>query len=261
MLKRERKALVTCREGPQQSSGARWVSAASPSKKYLSSLSYSCCLSPTVCFIPAIKPTTLKFSGWWHSLLVLPWTNQSRCRPLCSGQTRAIPQNLTQPHAERSPQEQPPAPPSHTLPNALAHGCAVAHLHQTLPGGNTAWSKPSFDTSGSHWKCQMMGRLLGWEREQQPKQSGEQLILGTHESWQKCFLGTSNKLDNTSTYSSSSSYFAKCCSSATNCSRWEMPRFNLQQEGCLTITQGSLWWSTLRQGSFNPLCSCTVVSD
>lgn len=45
---------------------------------------------------------------------------------------RAIPQNQTQTRAERGLQEQPPAPPSHTLPNALAHWRAVARLHQLL---------------------------------------------------------------------------------------------------------------------------------
>lgn len=33
-----------------------------------------------------------------------------------------------------------------------------------------------------------------------------------------------------------------------------MPCFNLQPEGCLTIMQGSLCWSTLWWGSSNPLC-------
>lgn len=68
-------------------------------------------------------------------------------------------------------------------------------------------SNLSFDTSVSHWKCQMRSRSLGWEQGQQPKHSGEQLIFGTHESKQKCLPGPSNKLVNISTYSSSSSYF------------------------------------------------------
>lgn len=48
-----------------------------------------------------------------------------------------------------------PAHPSHTLPKAPALGWAVAHLH--------SWGKPGFDTSSSHWKCQMRSRWLGWE--------------------------------------------------------------------------------------------------
>lgn len=196
----------------------------------------SCHLSPTVYCTPALQATTLKSPAWPHAL-VLPWTEQSRFRPLCSGQNEATTPNQTQPQAERSLQEQPPAHPSHTLSKALAHSCAVAHLH--------SWSKPGFDTSSSHWKCQMRSRWLGWKQEQQPKLSGEQLIFGTHENKQKYLLIPSNKPDSTSTYSSSSSYFTKGCFSAANCSLWEMPRFNLQPEGCLTIMQGSLCWSTL----------------
>lgn len=88
------------------------------------------------------------------TLIVLPWTEQSRFRLLCSGQTEATTPNQTQPQAERSQQEQPPAHPC-TLPKAPAHCCAGAHLQ--------SWSKPGFDTSSSHWKCQMRSRWLGWE--------------------------------------------------------------------------------------------------
>lgn len=172
-------------------------------------------------------------------------TPANKTNKLQASLLRAIPQNQTQTRAERSLQEQPPAPPSHTLPNALAHWRAVAQLHQLYPRGNSTRSELSFGTSSSHWKCRMRSRSLRWEQKQQPKQSGEQLIFGTHESRQKCLLGPSDKLDNISTYSSSSSYFTKCWFSVPNCSLWEMPRFNLQREGCLTITQGSLWWNTL----------------
>jgi len=108
------------------------------------------------------------------------------------------------------------------------HQHTAARLHWLLPGGNSTWSKLSFDTSSNHWKSQIRSRLLGWERGQQPKRNGEQLIFGTDECRQKCLLGPSNKLDNTSTYGSSSSSLTQCCSSATNCSLWEMPLFKAE---------------------------------
>lgn len=84
---------------------------------------------------------------------VLPWTEQSRFRLLCSGQTEATTPNQTQPQAERSLKEQPPACFSHTHPKATAHSWGVARLHSC--------SKPGFDTSSSHWKCQMRSRWMG----------------------------------------------------------------------------------------------------
>lgn len=232
MLKRERKALVACRKGHNRALGQSESQPLLPARH------------------PPMEETCPILSPESHCLLYTCSTSHHSeitsmttctCTPL--NRTKQIQASLfraershhskqTQPQAERSLQEQPPAHPSHTLSKALAHSCAVAHLH--------SWSKPGFDTSSSHWKCQMRSRWLGWKQEQQPKLSGEQLIFGTHENKQKYLLIPSNKPDSTSTYSSSSSYFTKGCFSAANCSLWEMPRFNLQPEGCLTIMQGSL---------------------
>lgn len=160
-------AIKQCRRGrgkpwllagrTTKSTGTKWVSAASPSKKSFLPWRKSvlpCHLSPTACCTPALQAPILKSLGWPHSL-VLPWTEQSRFRLLCPGQPEVTIPNQIQPQAERSLQEQTPACPSHILPKAPAHSCAVAHLH--------SWSKPGFDTFSSHWKCQMRSRWLGWE--------------------------------------------------------------------------------------------------
>lgn len=167
----------------------------------------------------------------------------NKTKPLQASLFRADPSHSSKPDSalcREEPAGTAPCPSLAHPPNALAHRCAAARLHRLLPGGNSTRSNLSVDTSSRHWKCRMRNSLLGRKQEQQPKESGEQLIFETHESRRKCLLGPSNKLDNTSTYSSSTSYFTKCCFSATNCSLWEKPRFNLQQEGCLTIMQGPL---------------------
>lgn len=233
MLKRERKALVACRKGHNRALGQSESQLLLPAR-HLSSHGGN--LSYLITWVPLSAVHLLYEPPLWNHQrdhIHLYSLEQNRADSGLSVQGRLKPQLQTrQPQAERSLQEQPPAHPSHTLPKAPAHGCAVARLH--------SWSKPGFDTSSSHWKCQMRSRWLGWKQEQQPKLSGEQLIFGTHESKQKCLLIPSNKPDSTSTYSSSSSSFTKGCFSATNCSLWEMPCFNLQPEGCLTIVQRSL---------------------
>lgn len=234
MLKKERKALVTHRERPQLSTGAKRVSAASLSKKS---------------FLPRRKSLVARLPLSALYLLCNPslWNSQDGDIHLYSlGQNKADTGLSAQGRlklflktrlgpTQSSSQEQPPAPPLRILPNAQAHQRAAARLHQLSPG--------SFHASSYH--RQMRSSSLGWAHEQQPNQSAEQLNFGTCESRQKCLLGPSSKLDNTSTYSSSCLDFTKYCFSATTCSLWEMPCFNSQQEGCLIIVQGSLWWSTL----------------
>lgn len=137
-------------DGPQQNTGAKWVSAASPSK---------------TSFLPWRKSVLLES----HCLLYTCSTGHHSeitrmitftCTPL--NRTKQIQASLLRAdwghhfnQAERSLQEQPSAHLSHTLTKAPALGWAVAHLH--------SWSKPGFDTSSSHWKCQMRSRWLGWE--------------------------------------------------------------------------------------------------
>lgn len=143
-------------EGPQQSTGAKWVSAASPSKTSFLAWRKSvlpCHLSPTACCTPALQATTLKSPGWSHSL-ALPWTEQSRFRLLCSGQTEATTPNQTQPQAERSLQEQPPAHPSpkHQHLAGLWHICtAGANQVLTPPAvtGNAKWGADGWAGSRS----------------------------------------------------------------------------------------------------------------
>lgn len=133
-------------EGPRQSTGAKWVSAASPSKtSFLPGWKsvLLCHLSPVTCCTPVLPATTLESPGW---SLVLPWTGQSRFRFLCSGQTEATSPSQTQPQAERSLQEQPllvPAPSQkHQHTAVLWHICkAGANQVLTPPAvtGNAKW--------------------------------------------------------------------------------------------------------------------------
>lgn len=116
--------------------------------------------------------------------------------------------------------------------------------------------------STSTWLCCGMSAQLEqtrvWHLQQPQEMPNEEQMAGleagaaTKSKWwtadfwdtssKKCLLGRSNKPDSTS---SSSSYFTKGCFSATNCSLWEKPRFNLHSEGRLTIIKGSLCWSML----------------
>lgn len=142
MLKRERKALVACRIGHSRTLGQSESQLLLPAR-HLSfhggNLSY---LSPTACCTPALQATTLKSPGWSHSL-VLPWTEQSRFRLLCSGQTEATISTKQRGACKNSPLHI-----SHTPSQKHQHLAGLWHI--CTAGANQVLTHPAV-TGNAKW--------------------------------------------------------------------------------------------------------------